>query len=195
MPKKRLNCFIVLGGVNLEIASTFLGWGWRPVQVSQSRRYLSSSAANSDLRTLALKPAFSRHSRQILALCIWSSKDPFWMTPWQRATMIVICFKINVAHSPTVHHLVRMGAGVWWAENWSSQSRILPQLYSIVLAILCLRGTFVSCEVRAALASHLFYTSRPYPALLVPALDLLDFAESIECNAGCRMTPAFSRAW
>jgi hypothetical protein len=59
MPKKRRNCFVVLGGVNLAIASTFLGWGWMPVRVSQNPRYSSSSTANSDLHTLALKPAFS----------------------------------------------------------------------------------------------------------------------------------------
>jgi hypothetical protein len=104
--------------------------------------------------------------------------------------MIVICFKRNAAHSLTVHHLVSRGLEfeglkIHW---WSSQSRIFPQLYSIVLAILRFRGTFVSCEVRAVLASHLSCTSHHYSALLVPTLDLLDFAESIECNAGCRMT-------
>jgi hypothetical protein len=32
MPKKkRRNHFVVLGGANLAIASTFLGWGWMPV--------------------------------------------------------------------------------------------------------------------------------------------------------------------
>jgi hypothetical protein len=66
MRKKRRKCFVVLGGVNLEIASTFLGWVWMLVQVCQNPRYSSSSTANSDLRTLALKSAFSRHARQIL---------------------------------------------------------------------------------------------------------------------------------
>ena len=113
-----------------------------------------------------------------------------WMTPWQRARMIRICFKRKAAHSPTVHHLVSMGAGIRWAENSSfvKSKPHLPLPCSIILAILFFRDTFVSCEVRAVLALHLFYTSHPYPALLVPRLDLSDFVESVECNAGCRMT-------
>jgi hypothetical protein len=87
------------------------------------------------------------------------------------------------------------GAGIQWAEN-ASVVKSKPRFAAAVLHSFghsVLLWYFVSCEVCAVLASHLFYTSYLHPALLLPTLDVSDFAESIECNAGCRMTSSSFR--